>query len=138
LIVIIYDEFFILLPAQENSSQPNVRESIISESSLVNPSCGEWNSLCIETTELNIKPCGDGKLKVEVGNRMNKTDFMIEGLKRYRNEKPNISQTIDCTEIEIIPENPHNNEFLSIDNEEFDMKHIRIKCLKKKVYFFSP
>ena len=103
---------------------------------LINPECGNWSSLCVETSELNIIPIGNGKLQVEVGGRLQKTDFMIEGLKRFRNEPSNYSQKIDCKEVEIVPF--EGQEFLSIDNEEFDMKRIKINCLKDKVFFFSP
>jgi hypothetical protein len=105
------------------------------EESIVNPNCGSWDTLCVETSEVNVKPCGNGKLQIQVGQRLTKTDFMIEGLKRYRKEPCNFSQTVDCKEIEIIP--VEGQESLSVDNEEFDMKRIRVKCLKNKVYFFT-
>jgi hypothetical protein len=109
---------------------------IIEDSSYVNPQCGNWTSFCVDTSEFNIRVCGDGILKIEVNKKLDRTDFMIEGLKRLRNEDRNYSQTIECQEAEIIPID--GQTFMSIDNEEFEMKSIKLKCLKNKVYFFVP
>lgn len=90
----------------------------------------------METSEFNVRPNGNGRLQIQLSKNLEKTDFMIEGLKRHRNEEGNYSQLIECQELEIFP--IEGQEFMSIDNEEFEMKPIKVKCLKEKVYFFVP
>lgn len=102
----------------------------------VNPECGTWESFCVDTSELNVKVAGNGRLQIQVNKKLDKTDFMIEGLKRRKNASANYAQVIDCQEIEIFPIDGH--KYMSIDNEEFEMKPIKVKCLKEKVYFFVP
>jgi len=98
--------------------------------------CEKWSEICLDTSEFNVRPLGNGKMRIEINRKLGKTDFMIEGLKRHRKEEPNYSHKIECQELEIIPHDGH--EYLDIDSEEFEVKRIRIKCLKEKVQFFSP
>lgn len=101
-----------------------------------NPECGVAKSLCINSSELNVQVNGDGKLLVEIGGRLGRTDFMIEGLKRLKGESPKYNQVLECREIELSPvEAP---EFLSVDNEEFEVKKIKLKVIKDRINVFVP
>ncbi|CAL8113166.1 unnamed protein product [Orchesella dallaii] len=103
-----------------------------------NPDCGVEKSICLESSELNVVVEGGGKLKVEIGGRLQRTDFMIEGLRRLRGESPNHKITLECKEVEICPIEGAGPEFFSVDNEEFEVKRVKLKALKDRVYFFVP
>ncbi|ODN00086.1 Acylglycerol kinase, mitochondrial [Orchesella cincta] len=115
------------------------RSPVLADSDVLveNPDCGVQKSICIESSELNVMVAGGGKLKVEIGGRLGRTDFMIEGLRRHRGESPNYKMTLECKEIEICPVEG-GPEYFSIDNEEFEVKRVKLKAIKDRVYFFVP
>lgn len=102
----------------------------------VNENCGQWSSICVETPEFNIRPKEDGSLMMEIGRRLGTIDFLLQGFKMISDTKDTIDNVIEFEEAEIIPvEAP---EFCSIDGEEFEVKPMHIRLLKKKVLFFTP
>jgi acylglycerol kinase len=103
---------------------------------IVNDDCGIWTSICVETPEFNIQPQEDGTLAMEIGKKLNTTDFIRQGLKLISNSKDTIDKKISFNEAEIIPvEAP---EYCSIDGEEFEVRPFYIRVLKNKLFFFSP
>lgn len=101
---------------------------------IINPECGVEKSICVDSSELNIRVTSGGILKVEIGRKLERTDFMIEGLKRLRGESSSYSNVLECKEIELCPvEGP---EFLSIDNEEFEVKKVKLTAIKERINFF--
>jgi len=101
---------------------------------MVNPECGVQKSICVDTSELNILVNGGGKLRVEIGRRLERTDFMIEGLNRLKGESPNYNMVLDCQEVEICP--VQSPEFFTIDSEEFEVKRVKLKVIKDRINLF--
>lgn len=99
----------------------------------VNPECGVMQSICVDSSELNIRVEG-GKLKVEIGKRVERTDFMIEGLKRSKGNSSTFNKVLECNEVELCP--VQCPEFFTIDNEEFEVKKVKLKVLKGRVNMF--
>ncbi len=103
--------------------------------SVENPECGKWESVCVESPELNILSQGDGKLEIQVGKPRTLLKFIQEGYRRRFHGKYDFSHRIECREVEVIPIS--SPEFCSIDYDEFPVIPLKMKVLRDKLYFFT-
>ena len=103
--------------------------------SSINPKCGVWESICVDSSELNILAKGNGKLEIQIGHNLGRQEFIKEGFRRRFDKQYEFSHTISCREVEVIPVSTP--EFCSIDHDEFPVIHLKMKVLPNKVYFFS-
>jgi len=125
-----------ILTRMSSVLRPSRATNSDSKPRIENPDCGTWSSMCVDTLEFNVKPKGDGCLEVEVGVDNGRTEFIGEGMRRLDGQPPILSNTFECSQLEIIPLSTP--EFCSIDYEEFEVKPMRISVLRDKVYFFAP
>ncbi|XP_063975455.1 acylglycerol kinase, mitochondrial isoform X2 [Diachasmimorpha longicaudata] len=118
--------------------------------SVKNDKCGQYNEIPISATELslitsNVKnPVKEGppSVKLHLGPEyVSYTDFVAEGWRRIKGEKTLINKTVEAKDIELLPNTADDSndkqQYFSIDNEEFEMKPVKIKLLSNAVKMFS-
>ncbi|XP_046610154.1 acylglycerol kinase, mitochondrial [Neodiprion virginianus] len=121
----------------------------IDYSKVINEKCGSLHEIPIVTTELkmitsNLDSPTDHSvpaIKVHLGpETVSYLDFVKEGWKRADGHKTVNKQTIEAKDIELRPREtvskPEQSKMFSIDNEEFELKPIRVKLLPKSVTMF--
>ncbi|XP_011300465.1 acylglycerol kinase, mitochondrial [Fopius arisanus] len=122
----------------------------IDYSKVQNDKCGQYNEIPINATEIslitsNVKnPVKEGppSVKLHLGPEyVSYTDFVSEGWRRIKGEKTLINKIVEAKDIELLPntgdDSSDKQQYFSIDNEEFEMKPVKIKLLSKAVKMFS-
>lgn len=128
---------------------PHSEHSHIDYSKVDNESCGIFKEVPISTTDLFIstknvrRKNDDSGVKVELGPKsVNYTDFVSEGWRRISGKKQEPEQILNAKDIEIHPEKDESFEDKSrmfyIDNEEFELKAVKIRLLSRSVKMFCP
>ncbi|KAK0170948.1 hypothetical protein PV328_008724 [Microctonus aethiopoides] len=123
----------------------------IDYSRIKNDKCGQYNEIPVTTTELslitrnvkNLLEKSPPSMKLFIGpESISYTDYVAEGWKREKGERKLIQKTLDVKDIELLPnttnESNAKQHYFSIDNEEFEMKPIKIKLLPNAVKIFCP
>ncbi|XP_043269650.1 acylglycerol kinase, mitochondrial [Venturia canescens] len=119
-------------------------------SKIVNDKCGELHELPISATELhlttdnieNVDPHTPPSIKLQLGpETISYTDFIAEGWRRVRGDnKPTLNEALRAKQIELIPNKAENfgdkEQMFSIDNDEFELKPLKIRLLSKAVTIF--
>nr|CAD7197126.1 unnamed protein product [Timema douglasi] len=70
-------------------------------------------------------------------------DFVAEGWKRIRGQEPFVEEKLKTREFELWPALPNNSKeqekWISIDNEDYELKPIHVTLLPKKIHvFYKP
>ncbi|XP_058804230.1 acylglycerol kinase, mitochondrial isoform X2 [Phymastichus coffea] len=120
-------------------------------SKIINKNCSIVHEIPISTTELHIKTENvkvDKKnmipsLKVELGPpNISYMEFVTEGWRRLNGQKTLVNKTLEAREIEIHPSQLHNfkdkERSFYIDNEEFELKPVKLKLIPKTLKIFYP
>jgi acylglycerol kinase len=119
-------------------------------SKVINEQCGtklekEILTVDLSLTTANISPnCirdGDPHIEVAIGpSSVSFIDFVTEGWKRVNGEAPRTETVLKARELEIRPVLKNNTEntqhWLSIDNEDYEVKPVHATLLPKKVHMF--
>lgn len=121
----------------------------IDYSKVTNDTCGTYHEIPIVTTEFeittsNVEPASSDappSIKIRLGpEKVSYLDFVKEGWRRADGIKTGIEETIEAKDIELRPRESvlksDQTKMFSIDNEEFDIKPIRVKLLPKSVTMF--
>ncbi|XP_046962064.1 acylglycerol kinase, mitochondrial [Vanessa cardui] len=107
--------------------------------SITNPECAVINELCFKSTDFRIQPqVNDGLSALSVGLGKNKytyTEFVSEGWRRLNGES-DTPEVIKARTIELRPLENKSDVVIAIDQEEFDVKPVKITLLPKMVKFF--
>ncbi|XP_076297367.1 acylglycerol kinase-like protein Mulk [Lasioglossum baleicum] len=121
---------------------------VIDYSKIVNEQCGVPYELPISTNELHIEssnvekseaPSSPPSLKLKIGPKdIGYFSFVLEGWKQETNNKLLYKQILEAKDIEIIPKEVSKEKTLYIDDEEYEMKSVKIKLLSRAVKVFSP
>lgn len=107
-----------------------------------NPQCRLVGEKVISTVDFNLSIRNDDeipKLMVKVGPKnINYLDFVKEGWRSENGKERSVEDVIEARSIEIIPKIPNKSEesWLSIDNENFELKPIRVTLLPKLINVF--
>lgn len=111
---------------------------------IINPGCSIIHEKNISTLDLalltsNANPNLEGnqtpKLTVEMGpEKVSYFDFVKNGFKIERGEPQEVKHIIEAKMIVLNPKNEHS--LYSIDNEEYEVKPIRITLLPKIINMF--
>ncbi|XP_053978909.1 acylglycerol kinase, mitochondrial isoform X2 [Hylaeus volcanicus] len=117
-------------------------------SNIINENCGNLHELSISTNELHIETSNIDKLqsfsspsslKVKKGPKdVGYFSFVLEGWKQENDNKQLYEQVIEAKDIELTPQEITRENTLYIDNEEYEMKTVRIKLLPRTVKVFCP
>ncbi|XP_054003363.1 acylglycerol kinase, mitochondrial isoform X2 [Hylaeus anthracinus] len=117
-------------------------------SNIINENCGNLHELSISTNELHIETSNIDKLqsfsspsslKVKKGPKdIGYFSFVLEGWKQENDNKQLYEQVIEAKDIELTPQEITRENTLYIDNEEYEMKTVRIKLLPRTVKVFCP
>lgn len=121
-----------------------VTAEIKEESISVNPECNTSQELCFKTCAFSIKTGNvepdnpPASLSVELGKiYYTYLQFVKEGWNRMKNKTK--SDPIYARTIELIPKETEKEVTIEIDNEEFDVKPVKITLLPKVIKLFcSP
>ncbi|CAH1098643.1 unnamed protein product [Psylliodes chrysocephalus] len=77
------------------------------------------------------------KLVVEIGpDHVDYLDFVKNGFKLEKGEKKDIKEVIEAKSININPENDRQDTWFSIDNEDFEVRPIKITLLPRIINIF--
>ncbi|XP_031833350.1 acylglycerol kinase-like protein Mulk isoform X2 [Nomia melanderi] len=120
----------------------------IDYSQVINEQCGLSHELPLSTCELHIEssnieksesPSSTSSLKLKIGPKdVGYFSFVSEGWKQERDNKLLFKQVIEAKDIEIMPEEVNKEKKLFIDNEEYELKSVKIKLLPRAVKVFCP
>ncbi|CAG9579075.1 unnamed protein product [Danaus chrysippus] len=122
--------FFI--PTKEAASETDLTTRI-------NPECATESEMCFKTTDFIIQPqVSDGVPSLNVGlakNSYSYFEFVSEGWRRAKGDD-NRSAVVQARTIELQPQEPKPDVVIAIDQEEFEVKPVKITILPNKVKFF--
>ncbi|CAG2054307.1 unnamed protein product [Timema podura] len=125
----------------------------IDYSRIHNKACGIRHRKEVSTIEFSLttanvcKNCvreGDSHLQLNLGPKeISYTDFVAEGWKRIRGQEPFVEEKLKTREFELRPALPNNSKeqekWISIDNEDYELKPIHVTLLPKKIHvFYKP
>ncbi|XP_043251580.1 acylglycerol kinase, mitochondrial [Colletes gigas] len=131
-------------------SRRNTITDNVDYSRIINENCGVRHELPVSTSELHIETSNIDKsqalsssplssLKVKKGPKCeNYFSFVVEGWKQENNNEQLYEQIIEAKDIELIPQEITNENTLYIDNEEYELKTVKIKLLSRAVKVFCP
>lgn len=107
-----------------------------------NPDCVTQTELCFKTCEFKIQTSNVGKsyelpaLSVALGkSKLSYTQFVTEGWQRIKG-KSESTEVIPVRTVELLPQDARDGVVIEIDNEEFDVKPIKITLMPKVVKLF--
>ncbi|XP_012271440.1 acylglycerol kinase, mitochondrial [Orussus abietinus] len=125
-------------------------DPVIDYSKITNEKCGILHDLQISASEVHFftrtttrsKQTDTPAIKVEIGPKdVSYLSFVVEGWRRIKGNKTLISDTFMAKDIELHPKKdpkyPDKEQSFYIDNEEFDLKPIKIRLLPQSVKLFS-
>ncbi|XP_024943863.1 acylglycerol kinase, mitochondrial isoform X2 [Cephus cinctus] len=121
-------------------------------SKITNEKCGEVHEMPIAASEVHVttsnakgvKAPAVPAVKVELGPKsVSYATFVAEGWKRVHGNKTLVNHTVEAKDIELHPKKAEDisrekEEMFSIDNEEFELKPIKIRLLPRTVKIFCP
>ncbi|KZC09762.1 PREDICTED: acylglycerol kinase, mitochondrial [Dufourea novaeangliae] len=120
----------------------------IDYSKIVNEQCGIPHELPISTSELHIESPNVEKsqassspaaLKLKMGPKhVGYFSFVVEGWKQENDNKLLYKQVLEAKDIEITPQEITKENTLYIDDEEYELKSVKIKLLSRAVKVFCP
>lgn len=121
-------------------------------SKVINDECGAKFEEAISTVNLRVTTAntcpdciqdGDPHINVAVGPpSIGYFDFVSEGWRRLSGKPPKAENTFSVRELELIPVSKEKNseknieQWISIDNEEYEVKPIHVTLLPNKIYVF--
>lgn len=65
-------------------------------------------------------------------------DFIKNGIKIEKGEKEDIKEVVEARLVKLNPQNVTDNSWFSIDNEEYEVKPVKITVLPKLLNMFYP
>ncbi|XP_045447779.1 acylglycerol kinase, mitochondrial [Melitaea cinxia] len=118
---------------------PNAQAAQADTKSMINPECSVVNELCFKSTDFRIKTQvtnGIPALSVGLGkNKYNYTEFVSEGWRRLRGES-DVPEVVKARTIEFRPLESKPDVVIAIDQEEFDVKPVKVTLLPKMIKMF--
>lgn len=106
---------------------------------IVNPECSMISELCFKCTDFRVQPQNkDGMSVLSVGlgkNKYNYTEFVSEGWRRL-NGNSDVPEAVKARTLEIHPLENKSDVVIAIDQEEFEVKPVKVTVLPKMVKFF--
>ncbi|XP_074103368.1 acylglycerol kinase-like protein Mulk [Cotesia typhae] len=135
----------VFIPKKVTYAQSNE----IDYSKVKNDNCDTFKETSITTTELSLTTLNTDKLKpgvpavkLQIGpEHISFFDFVAEGWNRIKGLNNVIQQTLEIKDIEFLPEFTEDSEkeqYFSIDNEEFELKPMKISLIPNAVKIFCP
>uniref|UniRef100_A0A1B6E9W4 Acylglycerol kinase, mitochondrial n=1 Tax=Clastoptera arizonana TaxID=38151 RepID=A0A1B6E9W4_9HEMI len=126
-----------------NTNWKTAEKPLIDYMKISNDMCGiislkEVNSLDFNLVTSNVAPDIQG-VQLHLGpSNLSFVEFLKEGWSRVKGKKAQIIEKLDAQVVEIMPnENQESEKFLSIDNEEYEVRPIRITLLSRVVQLFT-
>lgn len=112
-------------------------------STVLNPECSKFFEKIVSTIDLSISTNSSHqisndvpKLTVEIGpDSINYFDFVKNGVKIEKGETKDVEEVIEARLVKLNPQKD-NDSWFSIDNEEYEVKPIKITLLPKLVNVF--
>nr|CAD7425521.1 unnamed protein product [Timema monikensis] len=109
----------------------------IDYSQIHNKACGIQHRKEVSTIEFSLTTANVGPKEISY------MDFVAEGWKRIRGQEPFVEEKLKTREFELQPALPNNSKeqekWISIDNEDYELKPIHVTLLPKKIHvFYKP
>ncbi|KAG7197447.1 hypothetical protein KM043_013297 [Ampulex compressa] len=120
-------------------------EKVIDYSKILNENCGIYHELPISTTELSIKTDTIAKTEGHTAPSLNifmgpehtsYFSFVNDGWQQENGDGTLIAPVADAKYIELYPKNVDKGRMFYIDNEEYELRDIRVKLLPKSIKMF--
>ncbi|XP_046685866.1 acylglycerol kinase, mitochondrial-like [Homalodisca vitripennis] len=111
---------------------------------VVNTKCGEVSELDLTGVDINIScpAVSRDSRGVRVSSVVfGSQDNVEEGWRRVRGELPTAQEQLEAQQLEIVPVTQlqeNEEKWFSIDNEEYEVRHIRVTLIPKSVQVFLP
>ncbi|CAI6343662.1 unnamed protein product [Macrosiphum euphorbiae] len=111
-------------------------------SKINNPECSNYSKVPIRTFNVNINL--DVKqtpvLRINVGpENISYSEFVKEGYLKFRDENSKIpNSVIEAKDVTVTPHIDDEIKWLSIDNEDYEVKPMKLSLLPNAVYLFKP
>ncbi|XP_063240936.1 acylglycerol kinase, mitochondrial [Bacillus rossius redtenbacheri] len=133
------------------SGTVNTRDELVDYSKVQNSECGMLHKKDISTVEFsltteNVRPnCHrDGIPHMEMclgPPTVSYTGFVSEGWRRVNGQEPQVAEKLQIREIVLRPVIPQDSSkdkerWISIDNEDYELKPIHVTLLPKKIHVF--
>ncbi|XP_026805197.1 acylglycerol kinase, mitochondrial-like [Rhopalosiphum maidis] len=111
-------------------------------SKIINPECSNYSKVPIKTFNVNINLDVNQTpvLKINVGpENISYSEFVKEGYLKLRNENSKIQNSIiEAKDVTVTPHIDDENKWLSIDNEDYEVKPMKLSLLPNAIYLFKP
>ncbi|KAK6636346.1 hypothetical protein RUM43_010006 [Polyplax serrata] len=126
---------------------PNTSKPETDYSKVVNEECGKLMQKDLSTVEIAIKTTTvstetntDAPHLVfsAIPGDFGWTNFVSEGWRRLRGKESTPVTVTAVRELQLVPKEQKENDWLSIDNENFEVKPMKITILPKAVNIFQP
>lgn len=119
-------------------------ENTVDYSKIINEECSIVHEVPVSTSQLEIETSNVNKSQVSASPSSIKVQiapkdigYLSSVIKSWKDkDEMNIDQRLEAKSIELIPESMDEEQKLYIDNEEYELKAIRIKLLPKAVKIF--
>ncbi|KAG8310086.1 acylglycerol kinase, mitochondrial-like isoform X2 [Homalodisca vitripennis] len=113
---------------------------------VVNTKCGEVSELDLTGVDINISCPAVSRdsrgVRVSSGPlNPSWSEYVEEGWRRVRGELPTAQEQLEAQQLEIVPVTQlqeNEEKWFSIDNEEYEVRHIRVTLMPKSVQVFLP
>nr|XP_012137674.1 PREDICTED: acylglycerol kinase, mitochondrial isoform X2 [Megachile rotundata] len=121
-------------------------EGSVDYSKITNENCGIFHELPVKTSELHIEASDIDKeqvkspssLKIEIGPKnINYFSFVTAGWRQQNCNKLLCEEVIEAKNIELTPQKENKECTLHIDNEEYELKSVKINLLPRAVKVFQ-
>lgn len=130
----------ILLKVPEKEQQNEIDYSKIYNEDCIQVHEKTIDTLDFQLTTSKIENSETPSLRVKLGpDKISYGDFVSEGWKRIKGDKTNVIEKLDARMLEIIPETISSEEkpvWFAIDNEEYEVKPIRVTLVPKAIKLF--
>mgnify|MGYP005985931231 CR=1 FL=1 len=110
---------------------------------MINPDCQTTSQTDISTVDFNLSIANMSsnqeapKLLVNIGpESVDYFGFVRDGWRSENGESRNVKEVIVARSVEIQPKAGKNEEWLSIDNENYELKPIKVTLLPKLIKVF--
>uniref|UniRef100_A0A2H8TEM6 Acylglycerol kinase, mitochondrial n=1 Tax=Melanaphis sacchari TaxID=742174 RepID=A0A2H8TEM6_9HEMI len=111
-------------------------------SKIINPECSNYSKVPIKTfnVDINLDIKEAPVLRINVGpENISYSEFVKEGYLKFRDENSKIqNSTIEAKDVIVTPHSDDENKWLSIDNEDYEVKPMKLSLLPNAVYLFKP
>ncbi|XP_050441791.1 acylglycerol kinase, mitochondrial isoform X2 [Adelges cooleyi] len=110
-------------------------------SKVINTECNKYTKMSIKSLNVNINLDMEHSpaLKISIGpEELSYVDFVKEGYLKLKGEPSQVQNSIVEAKEIILSPNSYEDKWLSIDNEDYEVKPMKLTLLPNSIYLFCP